>query len=41
MNPLRESLIAARSMDLVYNPRMDYWQGQGSLLLEIKDMFLR
>ncbi len=36
---LLDRLINADFFDLVYNPRMDSWQGQTSILLEVKDIF--
>ncbi|MBI5145438.1 MAG: single-stranded-DNA-specific exonuclease RecJ [Candidatus Omnitrophica bacterium] len=41
MESLKESLIQAEAIDLVYTPRIDNWQGENSLLLEVKDIFFR
>lgn len=41
MAPLKESLEAAEEFDLVYTPRLDTWQGESSLILEAKDIFLK
>jgi len=41
MGSFAASLEAAESIDLVYSPRMDNWQGDSSVLLEVKDIFLR
>ncbi|OGX15377.1 MAG: single-stranded-DNA-specific exonuclease RecJ [Omnitrophica WOR_2 bacterium RBG_13_41_10] len=41
MASFKESLIAADSFDLVYTPRMDNWQGNSSMILEIRDIFFR
>lgn len=35
---LKESLIVADSVDLVYTPRIDDWQGEGNICLELKDI---
>lgn len=36
---LLDSLNNADFFDLAYNPRMDSWQGQTSVILEVKDIF--
>lgn len=41
MSSLQESLSSAASFDLVYTPRMDSWDGKESVILEIKDIFLK
>ncbi|MDI6605695.1 MAG: single-stranded-DNA-specific exonuclease RecJ [Candidatus Omnitrophota bacterium] len=41
MGSFKPSIEAAESFDLVYSPRMDYWRGEGSLLLEAKDIIFR
>jgi single-stranded-DNA-specific exonuclease len=41
MSYLKESLINADSFDLVYTPRMDNWEGDSSVLLEVRDIFFR
>ncbi|MFA4889482.1 MAG: single-stranded-DNA-specific exonuclease RecJ [Candidatus Omnitrophota bacterium] len=41
MSSLRDSLLAAEKIDLVYFPRQDQWQGVSSLILEVKDIFFR
>lgn len=41
MGNLKESLGAADGFDLVYTPRIDSWQGYESLLLEVKEIFLK
>jgi len=35
------SLVNCESFDLVYTPRLDCWQGEASLVLEIKDLLLK
>ncbi len=37
----KDSLINADNFDLVYTPRMDNWQDEGSILLEIRDIFFK
>jgi single-stranded-DNA-specific exonuclease len=37
---LKDSLIVADSFDLVYTPRIDDWQGEGNICLELKDIIL-
>jgi single-stranded-DNA-specific exonuclease len=41
MGNLKESLVVACGFDLVYTLRIDNWQGQESLLLEVKEIFLK
>ncbi len=41
LSSFQDSLINADYFDLVYSPRMDNWQGEGSVLLEIKDIFFK
>jgi len=41
MADLRESLEGCRSFDLIYTPKIDAWQGQESLLLEIQEIVFR
>jgi len=41
MASFKDSLTCAESFDLVYTPRIDDWQGEGSVLLEAKDIFFR
>jgi single-stranded-DNA-specific exonuclease len=41
MSYLKESLQNARTFDLAYTPRIDSWRGDESLILEVKDIFLR
>lgn len=41
MATFKNSLINADYFDLVYSPRIDNWQGQGTVLLEAKDIFFR
>ncbi len=36
---LKESLLQASSVDLVYTPKIDHWQEEFSVILEIKDIF--
>jgi single-stranded-DNA-specific exonuclease len=38
---LRESLLKAGSVDLVYSPKIDNWQDDSSVVLEIRDIFFR
>ncbi|MDD2680025.1 MAG: single-stranded-DNA-specific exonuclease RecJ [Candidatus Omnitrophica bacterium] len=41
MASLLPSLIEAKSLDIVYTPRMDNWQDDSSLILEARDIFFR
>ena len=41
MNSLRQDLLNAQSIDLVYTLRLDYWQGASSFILEAKEIFFR
>jgi len=41
MASLRESLSKADTVDLVYTPRIDRWQEQEAVILEVQDMFFR
>ncbi|MCX5695590.1 MAG: single-stranded-DNA-specific exonuclease RecJ [Candidatus Omnitrophica bacterium] len=41
MNGLRSSLIAAKSLDMVYVPRRDNWLEDSSIILEARDIFFR
>ena len=41
MAGLKSSLESSREFDLVYTPRIDSWQGVDSIILEIKEIFLR
>jgi single-stranded-DNA-specific exonuclease len=41
MASLSQSIEQARNLDLIYSPRIDSWQNQESVILEIKDMFCR
>lgn len=41
MSNFKDSLIAADYFDLVYTPKIDNWRGEGSILLEAKDIFCR
>jgi len=41
MGNLRESLVAADGFDLAYTPGVDTWRGEESILLEIKEIFLK
>lgn len=41
MGSFKESLLSSESFDLVYSLSVDNWQGEASLLLEVKDIFLR
>jgi single-stranded-DNA-specific exonuclease len=41
MGSLKESLIEAKGFDLVYTPRIDTWNGDSSILLEVKDIFFK
>lgn len=38
---LRDSLINADYFDLVYTPRLDYWQDESSILLQIEDILFK
>lgn len=38
---LKESITAAESFDLVYGIKIDRWQGANTLLLDVKDIFLK
>ncbi|MDD4893777.1 MAG: single-stranded-DNA-specific exonuclease RecJ [Candidatus Omnitrophica bacterium] len=41
MAGFKDALINADTFDFVYTPRIDTWQGQGSVILEGKDIFFR
>lgn len=41
MSQLKESLIKAESFDLIYTPKIDSWRGEESIILEVKDIFLK
>jgi single-stranded-DNA-specific exonuclease len=41
MSHLKNSLINAGYFDLVYTPRIDNWEGDASILLEIRDIFFK
>ena len=41
MSSLRQTLLEAQSIELVYTLRMDYWQGASSLILEAKEIFFK
>jgi len=41
MASFRESFVEAESFDLVYSPKLDTWQGEGTVLLEVEDVFFR
>lgn len=41
MSSMKESLVQARSFELVYSPRIDTWGGEGKLILEVRDIFVR
>jgi len=41
MEGLRPSLMKAKSLDMVFTPRMDNWLGNSSIILEAKDIFFK
>ena len=41
LSSLREALINSTNFDLVYTPRIDNWQDNSSVILEVKDIFFR
>ncbi len=41
MGSFKDSLLAAEYFDVVYSPVIDNWQGEESLLLEIKEIFFK
>jgi single-stranded-DNA-specific exonuclease len=41
MSGLNSSLIDSKTFDLVFSLRMDNWQGESSIILEAKDIFLK
>ena len=41
LSGFQTSLINADYFDLVYTPRMDNWHGEGTVLLEIRDIFFK
>jgi single-stranded-DNA-specific exonuclease len=41
MSSLRQDLLNAQSIDLVYTLRLDNWQGASSLILEAKEIFFK
>lgn len=40
LGELKDSLIVADSFDLVYTPRIDDWQGEDNICLELKEIIL-
>lgn len=41
MASFQNSLLNAEYLDLVYSPQIDTWQGEESVVLEVKDMFFK
>lgn len=41
MRSFCDSLLNAEYIDLIYNPRIDQWQGERSIILEAEDIFFR
>ena len=41
MASFKDCLESAESFDFVYTPRIDNWQGEGSVILEAKDIFFK
>jgi len=41
MGSLKDNLIQANSLDLVYSPHIDDWQGEPEVILEVRDIFLK
>ncbi|MDD5595564.1 MAG: single-stranded-DNA-specific exonuclease RecJ, partial [Candidatus Omnitrophica bacterium] len=41
MGSLKESLLNADSLDLVYSPKIDTWRDESSIILEVEEIFLR
>ncbi|MDD2928108.1 MAG: single-stranded-DNA-specific exonuclease RecJ, partial [Candidatus Omnitrophica bacterium] len=41
MAGLLASLLEAKSLDIVYTPRMDNWRDDSSIILEARDIFFR
>jgi single-stranded-DNA-specific exonuclease len=41
MSSFKGSLMKAGCFDLVYSPKMDVWQGETSVLLEVEDIFFK
>lgn len=41
MSSLGDNLLQAKSFDLVYTPRIDNWQLDTSIILEVKDIFFK
>jgi len=41
MSSFKGSIMSADYFDLVYSPRIDNWRGEGTVLLEVKDIFFR
>lgn len=41
MSSLKDNFTHAHYFDLVYTPRIDSWQGNESIILEVKDIFFR
>jgi single-stranded-DNA-specific exonuclease len=41
MASFRDNLSEAHSFDLVYSPKVDHWQGEETVLLEVEDVFFR
>jgi single-stranded-DNA-specific exonuclease len=41
MGPLKGSLDSSRELEIAFRPKIDRWQGRESLVLEIKEVFLK
>lgn len=41
MSNFKDSLMSADYLDLAYIPRIDSWQGEDSVILEVEDIFFR
>jgi single-stranded-DNA-specific exonuclease len=41
MASFKEGLIQAHAFDLVYSPKLDNWQDEGAVILEVEDVFFR
>jgi len=41
MANLKDNFVQAGFFDLVYSPRIDNWRGEGTVLLEVRDVFFR
>ncbi|MBU1726407.1 MAG: single-stranded-DNA-specific exonuclease RecJ [Candidatus Omnitrophica bacterium] len=41
MSGLKDTLISSKLFDLIYSAKVDYWQGDSSVILEVRDIIFR